>query len=228
MGRGKAPEPPQFSPSEIRYGNNVVGRTYQDPTGAIISQYFPDPLEAERRTLLQQKLNSIAPSLGLTAPELAQQYNQTEAAYVDDAKTKFLDQYNPTLRDLREDIASRFGTLNSSQFLNGLTDLEKTKASAFADIVNQGKMLKYDLVNQDETRKLNAMQALSGLLNGDVANFMNGVQAPQSSANLINGLSNNQWVNMLNDYRQSIANNKNTRTSQNNNKWYSMKMSDLF
>ncbi|EKE03681.1 MAG: hypothetical protein ACD_20C00169G0011 [uncultured bacterium] len=228
MGRSKAPEPPQFSSSEIRYGDRVVGKTYQDPSGAVVSQYFPDPIEEQRRMLLQQKMNEIAPTLGITAPELAQQFSQTESAYVDDATNKFMQYYNPTLRDLREDVASRFGTLVTSQFTDNLKDLEKTKASAFADIINQGKLLKYDLVNQNEARKQQELQLLSGLLNSGQANFMNGIQAPQGMSGLANGLLNDQWVNMLNSYRQDLSNKSQSRSNSNQKKWYATKITDLF
>jgi hypothetical protein len=227
MGRSKEPQAPAFSSSEIRYGNKVVGKTYQDPyTGSIISKYYPDPAEEERRALIQQKINQIAPTLGVTAPELAAQYNQTEQAYVDDATSKFLDQYNPTLRDLREDIASRFGTLATSQFVDNLNNLEKVKASAFSDIINQGKMLKYGLAEQEEARKLSALQSLMGLMGSDQSNFMSGMSAPQDTAGMLNGLLNNQWTTMLNDYRQNMAM-KQAAKNNNQAKWYNANLFDL-
>ena len=209
MGRGqsKAPSAPAFKPGEIRYGNKVVGKTYLDPkTGAIVNQYYPDSVEEKRKKLVQQKINALASTLGQTAPELASLYNQTEGSFVEDAKNKFLEQYNPTLTALREDIGSRFGTLNNSQFFDKLNDLEKNKTSALADIINRGKQLKYDLVNKEEAKKLNQIQALGGLMNSDQVNFLNNLQAPLDTSGYLNSFLNSQWMSQLNDYRQNLMN----------------------
>lgn len=121
MGRGKAPEPPAFQPSETRYGDTTVSKTYVDPTtGGIVTEYIPDPVEEQQKALTQQKINQIVSNLGKTAPELIAEYQKTEKAFTNNAKQNFLQEYNPALRELREDVASRFGSLNSSQFINNL------------------------------------------------------------------------------------------------------------
>ncbi|MFH0702147.1 MAG: hypothetical protein V2B14_01230 [bacterium] len=209
MGRGKAPKPPEFSPSEIRYGDTVIGKTFVDPaTKSVVNQYFPDPAEEERKRLAQQRINNITSTLGYTAPELAAQFNDAENAFVNDAEKKFSEQYDPALRSLRENIASRFGTLNSSQFLNGLNDLEKNRSSAFVDIINRGKMIKNDLVSQDEARKLNELQSLTGVLSKDQASLLNNLQVPLSSSNAMNDFLNSQWMTQLQDYRAQQEKNK--------------------
>jgi len=207
MGRSKAPKAPAYQPSEIKYGDTVIGKTYVDPTtGAIVTQYIPDPAEAQRQSLIQQKINEIAQSLGTTSPELNEQFNQTQNAFIDDAKRQFSDQYDPSLKNLREDTASRFGTLNTSEFFNGLNDLEKIKSNALIDIINRGKMLKNDLVNQNEANKLNALAALNGTLSSDSATSLQNMDSSLASSNALNGFLNSQWMTQLNYYMQNQAN----------------------
>lgn len=234
MGRGKeasAPPAPAFRPGEIRYGNQIVGKTFIDPkTKAIVSQYFPDPAEEERKKLTQERINQIMPTLGITAPELLAQYNQTETAFVDDSKKKFMEQYDPTLRELREDVAARFGTLNSSQFIDDLGKLENTKASALSDIINRGKMLKYDLTNQEEARKLRALQGLGAMLNSDQMNYLDSIQQPLDNSAVLNSYLNNQWMTQLTDFRQDLLNNRMIQAASKKNEkpWYQKRGIDFF
>lgn len=219
MGRGNnAPAPPSYSTSEIRYGNQVVGKTYVDPkTGSIVNQYFPDPAEVQRQKIAQQKINDITLTLGQTAPELATQYNNTENSFIQNATNQFMNQYNPAVRALQNDIASRFGTLNSSQFLDDLGQLEKNKASALADIVNRGESIKYDLVNQNEANKLREIQSLGGLLNSTQSNFLGSLQAPLSASSSLNDFLNSQWMTQLNNYTQDLVNKRSLEASMANN-----------
>ena len=202
MGRGQeAPPPPVFKPSEVRYGNTVVSKTYLDPaSGSIINEYIPDPAEEQRKQQAQLKLNDVMSTLGKTAPEMVAQFDQTEQAFVQDAQQKFQDTYDPALRSLREDIASRFGTLNSSQFIGGLNDLEKNRTNALADIVTKGKMIKSDLVNQEESRKLNEMQALGGVLSDTQSSLLNTTKAAMDASEALNDFMNGQWIQQLRAY----------------------------
>lgn len=209
MGRNKTVSAPKFSSSEIRYGDTVIGKTYQDPaTGAVVTQYIPDETEVQRKKLLQDQINTLSSSIGTTASELATQFNSTENAFISDATQKFLDQYNPTVRSLREDVSSRFGTLNSSEFLDGLKGLESTKASALVDIINRGKLIKSDLVNQDESRKLNQLQALSAALGNDTSSFQNTASISLDTSNALNDFLSSQWVTQLKDLRSQQASKK--------------------
>jgi len=203
MARKKAPQPPAFTPAETRYGDNLVAKTYLDQkSGNFVNQYFPDPAEAQRKSMIQQKMDNIIPTLGQTPSETAYQYQQTENAFVNDAQKTFASQYDPALRSLKEDVASRFGSLNSSQFIDDLNSLENTRASAFADIANKGRMLNQDLVNQNEARKLREVQTLGGMLNAEQSNFLNNLQAPLSAAKSINDFKNTQWVAELQKFRE--------------------------
>lgn len=218
MGRGSKaappPPPPSFSPSQIKYGDKVIGETYQDPkTGAIVTNYYPDPEEEARKALLQEKINSISSSLGQTAPELIANYDNTAKTFVNDATSKFMQEYDPALTDLRENVASRFGSLNNSQFFNNLNNLEKNRSSAFADIATKGELLKNSLVSQNEAQKLSELQALGGVLSNDQSAFLNSIQPAMSSSDSMNDFLNSRWMSQLRDFRsnqQSGRNSSNT------------------
>ena len=206
MGRGQeTPPPPVFSPSVVMNGDTVVSKTYQDPSGSIVTQYLPDPAEQAAKQQAQFKLNDVMSTLGKTAPEMSAQFDQTKQAFINSASKSFQEQYDPALQSLREDIASRFGTLNSSQFISGLNGLEKNRASALADIASTGESVKADLVNQEEARKLSEMQALGGVLSDAQSALLNNTKASLNASQALNDFLNGQWMQQLRAYTTDLT-----------------------
>lgn len=203
MGRGQETPPPApiFKPSEVRYGDTVVSKTYLDPaTGSIVNQYVPDPAEEVRKQQAQLKLNDVMSTLGKTAPEMSAQFDQTKQSFINSASKSFQEQYDPALQSLREDIASRFGTLNTSQFISGLNSLEKNRANALAEIASKGETVKADLVNQEESRKLNEMQVLGGILSDAQSSLLNTTKSSLNASQALNDFLNGQWMQQLRAY----------------------------
>ena len=206
MGRGQeTPPPPTFKSSVVKNGDTVVSKTYQDSSGAIVTQYLPDPAEQAAKQQAQLKLNDVMSTLGKTAPEMSAQFDQTKQAFINSASKSFQEQYDPALQSLREDIASRFGTLNSSQFISGLNGLEKNRASALADIASTGESVKADLVNQEEARKLNEMQALGGVLSDAQSAMLNNTKASLNASEALNDFLNGQWMQQLRAYTADLT-----------------------
>ncbi|MEI8390847.1 MAG: hypothetical protein WCG23_13300 [bacterium] len=207
MGRGQesAPPAPTYQPSVVKYGDTVVSKTYLDPSGSIVTQYVPDPAEEASKQLAQTKINDVMSTIGKTASELSSQFDSTKQAFINSASKSFQDQYDPALQSLREDIASRFGTLNSSQFISGLNSLEKNRANALAEIASKGETVKADLVNQDETRKLNEIKALGGVLSADQSNFLSTTKTSLSASEALNDFLNGQWMQQLKAYTSDLT-----------------------
>jgi len=218
MGRGnEAPAPPTFNSSEVRFGDTVVSKTFLDPaTGSVVNQYVADPAETLRKQQAELKLNSVMSTLGKTAPELSAQFDQTKQAFINNATQSFQETYDPALRSLKEDIASRFGTLNSSEFLSGLDNLERNKAKAYADIANKAESVKADLVNQDETRKLNEIQALGGVLSDSQDAMLSGTKALLTAAESLNDFMSGQWMQQLKAYTSDQTSKRRMITSMYN------------
>ncbi len=208
MGRGQesAPPAPTFQPSMVMNGDTVVSKTYQDGSGAIVTQYLPDPAEEARKQQTQLKLNDVVSTLGKTAPEMSAQFDQTKQAFIQSASKNFQEQYDPALQSLRENIAARFGTLNSSQFISELNALEKNRASALSDIASTAESVKADLVNQEEARKLNEIQALGGILSDAQNSMLKSNQASLSASQALNDFLNGQWMQQLRAYTSDLNN----------------------
>jgi len=202
MGRGSEPKHPSYAYGELRYGDALLGKTYRDPqTGNLVNQYTPDPFEEQRRALVQSKMNDIISNFGTVSPSKASMYDALEKNFITDATQKYMQEYLPTVQSLKEDIASRFGTLNSSNFLDRLDSLENNKSNAFADIINKGLSYKNELINQDESSRLNQLKALSAILSQDNGNLIDALNVPMSSAKNMSEFLNQQYVEQLKTYR---------------------------
>jgi len=202
MGRGEeASQPPSYSSSEVRYGDTVISKTFLDPsTGSVVTQYLSDPAEQFRKQETEQKLNQVISSLGTTAPELNTQFNQTKEAFINSATQSFDETFEPALKSLKEDIASRFGTLNSSEFLSGLDNLERNRAKALTDIAYKAESVKSDLVNQNEAMKLSQIESLGGVLSSDQEAAISAAKTSLSASDALNDFLNSQWMQSLKSY----------------------------
>lgn len=217
MGRNSnsTPAAPSYKSGVIKYGDKVVGKTYYDSkTGSIVTQYLPDAAEEQRKSLIQTKINSILGTLGQTSAETATSYDNMKSSFVNDATATFNKAYTPALDSLRENIASRFGSLNNSEFFNNLNNLEKNRSSALAEIATKGESLKTDLYNQDENKKLSELSVLNGMLNNTQSNATQTASSSISASTVLNDFLNSQWLTDL----------KNFTTNQNSQKslWSSL------
>ena len=203
MGKSsKKPQAPEFQESETKYGNQTIGRTYRD-NGRIVQQYYASPEEIQRQQIANQKINEILPTLGQTGSELSAQYNQMQQAYTDNALQQFNNMYDPALRNMREDVASRFGTLAATPFLDQYKEMEKNiRQPALTQIVNQGIQLKQDLYNQNESRKLQELQALGYNLNADQQLFLNSLNSSLAGSNSANQFNLTNYKTQLDQYNK--------------------------
>jgi len=206
MGRGSqsAPSAPSYKSSVVKDGTNTVSTTYQDPTtGSIVTQYIPDAAQAAGQSEAEQGINQIIPTLGQTSPEMAKEYDQAAQAYSDAAMQQFNNSYVPQLTNLRENIASRFGTLNSSQFLSGLNSLQQTQANALAGIAEKAQTIKSQLATQTENNQINAMHALGGVLSADQTALNDNAKTSLNASQSLNDFLNSQWMKQLSAYTSS-------------------------
>lgn len=200
--KSSAPAAPSFTPSEIRYGDQVVGRTYMD-NGQIVNQYFADPAEQERKKVANERINQILPTLGQTAPEIGQRYDQMRDDYIGQQTDLFNKEYDKTLKGLREDVVSRFGTTNATPYYDKMTELERdVRAPAYLDIQRTGSLMRKDLDTQEQQRKLQELSALGYTLSADQQAFLSGLNAPIQAGQYANNFNQQNYLNRLNAYNQ--------------------------
>lgn len=200
----KAPPAPSFTPSTIKYGDQVVGKTYKDKNLGVVTQYMPDPAEVERKAIANQRINQILPTLGQTAPEIGQRYDQMMNDYVGQQTDLFNKEYDKAFKGIREDVTSRFGTTNSSQYYDKLGKLEQdVRTPAYLDIQRTGSMMRRDLDSQEQSRKLQELSALGYNLSADQQAFLSGIQSPVQTGQYYNNFNLQNYKNQMDQYNRN-------------------------
>lgn len=197
----KAPAAPKYTGGEVYYGNQLVGQSYMDPNKGVVTKYTPTAEQEESRKAAQGRINQILPTLGQTSPEMSKQYDDISSAWMDKQTAAYDREYQPLLRNLREDYSSRFGGLSNQPYIDALTDAEtRQRQPAMLDISRQGTLMKQDLYNQAQQQKLNELQSLGYVLNSDQTNFLNALQNPQQSSQQANAFNQQNYAAALNQY----------------------------
>lgn len=200
----KKPATPQFSGSKIYYGDNLVGETLKQGND-IITRYFPDPAEMERQKIADARINQLLPTLGQTAPELAAQYDQASNDWRNQQTDKFTQEYNKTMRGLREDTGRRFGTLKSSTYFDRMEDVTKNVWNpGILDINRNASIMRQDLSDQDQARKLRELSALGGTLSAGDQEFLGKLQPAYQGSQMGNNYNNNLYNAQMQQYQLGL------------------------
>jgi hypothetical protein len=121
----------------------------------------------------QRQINQIMSSIGTYTPEQKQEFDKAEQDYINQSKEKFFKEYNPSVSQLREDTAQRFGNLDNSQFLDGLNKLEENKQTALSNIINNAGSYKQGLMDYQDSEKLKQAETLGGILSDQQKSLVN-------------------------------------------------------
>lgn len=83
--------------------------------------------------------------------------------------------YTPMFRDLRNDIAARFGNLDNSVFMDNLNNIEQNRASAIEDLTQNILSKQAELYEQEMNYRynyLNQLSAVKGDVNSNILSFL--------------------------------------------------------
>lgn len=199
----KLKKAPNFAPSSISYGGQQVAsmnKTYttnkkgKKKFSGYELAYNPTEEEKQRQSMQQERINALLPSLGQSDPAINDRINQITGAYSDNAKAQFDRMYNPAMRKMRDQMGSRFGTLKATPYMDKVQEMEQQiRVPAYMEIANNAASMGQNLLDQDQGRKLQELQALGYQLNSDQQSFLNMLNPAQSAAQFGNQYLMNKY-----------------------------------
>lgn len=202
----KPPKEPSFSPSATFYGDTMQSQTYKDPKLGLVTKYLPSAGEKERQQYAEEGINRILPTLGATAPEMGQRFDQMRNDYEAQQTDRFSREWDKTMRNLREDTASRFGTLKATPYFDKMNSMfQDVYNPAILDIQRTGSIMRSDLDAQEQNRKLQELGAYSAVMGGDNQNLLQNLQVPLQSSQMMNQFNQNQYTQQLQAYQNQQA-----------------------
>ena len=119
--------------------------------------------------------------------------------------------YTPMQNNLKSDIASRFGNLDNSAFLNNLKKITDNKANAVAQLSNNLALTQNDLYKNELMNRINTINFLNGLntsFNNNILGYMGLANQNSSAGNSYNQTAYNKnreaYSNMMNQLNSQI------------------------
>lgn len=170
----------------------------------------------------QKQINQIMSSIGTYTPEQKQEFDKAEQDYINQSKEKFFKEYNPSVSQLREDTAQRFGNLDNSQFLDGLNKLEENKQTALSNIINNAGSYKQGLMDYQDSEKLKQAETLGGILSDQQKSLVSRNKSQPKIIDYLGNFMNSDAVKAITQVKQGASLKRQTPVSsysanQNNN-----------
>lgn len=167
--------------------NGEKKATTKKKGGTVYGNYEMNEYEKALYDYAQQTLAEVVPQMNTFSPEVQNNIQQQLDAYQNQASNTINNLYTPILNNLKNDIASRFGNLDNSMFLNSLNNIENSRSAAMAQLAEDLLTKQNDLVNNELSTRYNYINLLNALQSQSSANALSGISAALSLANSVKG-----------------------------------------
>lgn len=169
--------------STQRIGNTIYG------------DYVMNEYEKALYDYAQKTLSEIVPKVNTFSTDTLNNIQEQLNAYQNQGMQSINNLYTPLLNNLKNDIASRFGNLDNSMFLNNLNNIENVRNNAMAQLAENLLAKRSELVNNELANRYNFINLLNNLQNQSNSNALNTLSAALSLANSVKGTTNSSSQN---------------------------------
>ncbi len=193
---------PSNSSSVISVNGTPLVTTKTDG-GSISSNYNFSDAEKATNDYVQNALLSGIASINTFLPETINNINSQIDAYTQSGIDTINDTYTPMIKSLEEDVASRFGNLDNSIFLDSLGGLESKRSDAMSDLAQGILSKKSELIDDELNRQYSYLNFLTDYKDQTFSNMITALELGKSS------------LSLNNDYQSDVYNYSNASNSSN-------------
>lgn len=205
---------PAFSGGSVSL-NGKNKATVERKGNTIDSNYNMNDFEQAIYDYAQKNLAENLPNLNVFDNNARKDINSQVEAYKNKAMQSLNEMYQPMLKNLTNNVASRFGNIDNSAFLEGLNSLEKYRSSALANIVQDVQSKQSDLYKNELSNRYNYVNLLNSLIGGTNSNALNYISSALSNSSVGNSYNSALFnQNLTNAMNASKANNDNMANLQ--------------
>lgn len=126
------------------------------------------------------------PELNVFSADTQRDFDNQVQAFINQGVDEIKDIYTPMLQDLQNDIASRFGNLDNSVFMDNLSEIEDKRAEAVSDLVQSVQSYKQDLINNELANRYEYLDYLNNYRQQIISNILNTLSTGQNLSNTAN------------------------------------------
>lgn len=189
---GKSSKYPKYSTGNVTVNGRTVASVEKGKNGAINSNYNMTTAEKNLYDNLQKNLGSSVQNLFKITAADKKAWNQQLNAYKQQGINEINNIYTPMETNLKNDIASRFGNLDNSIFLDKLKNITDNKAKAVSDLSNNLALQQNQLYTKELQNRMNYISLLSGLrtaMDNKMFSYINQARENTESGNNYNSRS---------------------------------------
>lgn len=184
---------PKYSSGTINVNGSTVASTYKKGNN-IFSNYNMSDDEKRAYGYVQKSLADSLPSVNVFDENTKQNLQSQLDAYTLNGQKLINNIYSTMLRDLKNDVASRFGNLDNSVFMDNLNSIEANRAESVNNLAQDVMSKRDELVGNELAQRytyLNFLQDIQNQMNSNIMNYISGSQSNSSSGNSYNSQSYN-------------------------------------
>ncbi len=202
---GKKSKYPKYSTGSVDINGQNIATAQKNKKNTINSSYTMSDTEKAIYDGIQENLATSLQDLFTISDETQQKWDKQIDSLKQSGINEINSIYDPMQTALKNDIASRFGNLDNSVFMDNLNSITNNKAQAVADLSESLLQTENDMYTNELTNRLNYISLLSGLnttMNNNMLSFMQLANANSSSGNSHN--SDKYQATLYNPYAQTL------------------------
>ena len=131
------------------------------------------------------------PELNVFDADTQRRFENQVQNYINKGVEDINDIYTPILNDLQNDIASRFGNLDNSIFMDNLSEIENSRADAVSALSQDVQTYRQDLINNELANRYEYLDYLNNFRQQLLSNALDALGESQNLSNLSNSYYSN-------------------------------------
>lgn len=208
---------PEYTTGSISVNGTTKATTTRDKNNNIVGTNY-NMSESEKKIYdsVQKGLNTSLSNLFSISDAQRQEWNSQLNALKNQGIESINDIYTPMETNLRNDIASRFGNLDNSVFLDNLNNITDKKAKAIASLSDSLLSKQNTLYSEELQNRINTITLLNNLnsvMNNNILNYTNMANTNSNSGNSYNHSAYTATQNANNSLLSSLLSAGNTMLS---------------
>lgn len=149
--------------------------------GKISTNYNMSQDEENLLSYTNKNLLSGLENINVFSDELQKSIQNQVDAYTRQGINTINSTYTPMLRELKSDIASRFGNLDNSVFLDNLNEIEKNRSNALETLTENILAKQSELYETEMNNRYNYLEQLSTINQNLYSNMLNFLKLASSN-----------------------------------------------
>ena len=192
---------PSYTGGQVSINNSPVASASL-VNGVVSSNYNMSDNEKAIYDYAQGTLAKVLPQVNTFLPETLNSLQSQIGAYTAQGTKAINNMYSPMIKNLQNDIASRFGNFDNSMFMDNLNSIESKRGDAVSAFAQDIMAKNSELVNNELKNRYSYIDLLNTMQNQPMQNALGYINTALGGSSSANSYNNNLY-NAL--YKQSAA-----------------------